>query len=189
MSRSNSGGVPHDTVSEAAMVLARKWTGALRSLLESFSRDVALELEAVANVLEVADAPTDDEFTSLVREMPVLEIENLQVTMRRPVLASLLGQRLAASILAHRLEKEVGPRLSRALQQYSDVVKDWMNMVLTSMHRRFETYAETYRAQLERALGGVEPGAEGETSIRRDLEELGSLEVDAEPMEPETARG
>lgn len=188
MSEDNSGRVPRDAVSEAAMVLARKWTGALRDLLESFSRDVTRELDVVANVLEVADTPTDDEFSSLVREMPVLEIENLQVTMRRPVLASLLGQRLAASILAHRIEKEVGPQLLSALQRYSDIVKDWTNMVLTSMHRRFETYAETYRAQLDRALGGTEPSAESETSIRRDLEELGSLGMLAEPVEPGASR-
>ena len=188
VSEDNAGRVPRDTVSEAAMVLARERTSALRDLIESFSRDVTRELDAVANVLGVADTPTDDEFTSLVREMPVLEIKNLQVTMSRPVLASLLGQRVAARILAHRIEKEVGPQLLRALQRYSDMVKDWTNMVLTSMHRRFETYAETYRAQLERALSGTEPSAESETSIRRDLEELGSLGMLAEPVEPGASR-
>jgi len=160
LSKPNSASNLRDAIRRAVSDLVQERMTALLKLLKTAARDITSELESAAQVLEIADRPSHDE-------------------IRPTRLASLLGQQFVVRVLAARIEKQVGPRLGGTLHRYSDLLKDWTNTVHARVHRRFETYADTYRAQLGRALGGTEPGVD-EASIRRDLEELLSLEVPVE---------
>jgi len=167
-----------DVVRTETTDFLQKRAGALLKLLENAAYDLARELERAAQVLEIADRPSYQEFQALLREMPAFELDELHAEVERPRLASLLGRQFVERALAGRIEEQAGAGLSRTLQRYSDLLKDWTNLVTGRIYRQFESYADTYRAQLGRALGEAGPdGAENQDAIRRDLEELNSSEA------------
>jgi hypothetical protein len=58
----------------------------------------------------------------------------------------------AENRLADRIQKELGESFAQALANYSRVLKEWAKLVTGQLGRRFETYAERYRAQAGRAM-------------------------------------
>jgi len=51
-------------------------------------------------------------------------------------------------------------------------LKEWVRLVTSQLERRFETYAERYRAQAERSLGGARLTAEEVNVIEENLKTL-----------------
>lgn len=168
-----------EEIRAAISKLVKQWTGALLNLLENSARDITRDLETAAQVLEISDKPAHGEFASLLREMPVLELDELSLQVSRPTLASILGRRFAMRTLARRMEEQAGGQLSRCLKRYSELLKEWTNTVKGGIHRRFDAYADTYRAQLGRMLGGGDADV-NEEAIRHDLAELSAAPPESE---------
>ncbi len=69
----------------------------------------------------------------------------------------------------------IGVQVTRSLSAYRALLYDWSERTLGQVQRRFDAYANSYRAQVERALGNQEPRTrQDEDIIRRDLEALES---------------
>jgi pantothenate kinase-related protein Tda10 len=65
----------------------------------------------------------------------------------------------------------------------------WADAVIRQLKQKFETYAESYRAQAEQALGS-KVFAEGEREqVEEDLARLNSLAMDRELFAMDSNRG
>lgn len=145
-----------------------------RKEMESVARDAHAELEKAAKVLGLPASPTVDDFTSVIRAMPVFDFavaRNLPTSP--PSLMRLLGKaglRASARRLVNtRLEKP----LAETLFVYSGVLREWTTSVLQVIEKQFAASADGYRAQAGRAqstatLGDTEAGV-----LLGDLRELG----------------
>ncbi len=57
---------------------------------------------------------------------------------------------------------------------YVHVLEEWTRLVIVQVGRRFETYAEQYRAQAERGASGSSLPDDEIRAIEADLESLGA---------------
>jgi hypothetical protein len=66
----------------------------------------------------------------------------------------------------------IGNQLTESLCAYGALRYDWSERTLAQIQRRFDAYANSYRAQVDRLLGKQEAPGEQEGFILRDLELL-----------------
>jgi GTP-binding protein EngB required for normal cell division len=161
-----------EIVSNAVTRTVQAQTEALRRRMDVLAHKLHETLQSAANVLELADVPATEEFVSVLREMPAFDLGQLAFCLRRPALLTLLGRRLSESFVTKRLNRLMGARLTRSLSSYRASLHDWSERTLGQIQRRFDAYANSYRAQVERSLGNQELGTGQEDIIRRDLEAL-----------------
>jgi hypothetical protein len=153
------------TVQEQSEALLRRMNVLAHKLHET--------IQAAAKVLEISDVPAAEEFASVLREVPVFDLGQLTFSLRRPVLLTLVGKRMSESFVTKRLKGLILTELTRSLSAYSPLLCDWSERTLGQVQRRFDAYANSYRAQVERLLGNQEMRTgQDEDSIRRDLESL-----------------
>jgi GTP-binding protein EngB required for normal cell division len=149
-------------------------TDALRRQMDALAYKLLGTLQSAATVLEIADVPTKDEFSSVLREMPTFDLGQLTFHLRRPIFLTLFGRRISESFATKMIIGRVGDQVSRSVSAYRALLLDWSERTLGQVQRRFDAYANSYRAQVERSLGGHELGTEQQDIIRRDLEALDS---------------
>jgi len=103
----------------------------------------------------------------------VFDLGPLNFYLRRPALLRLVGRKMSESFVTKRLTGLIGAQLTRSLSAYRALLGEWSERTLGQVLRRFEAYANSYRAQAERLLGNQEMRTgQDEDSIRRDLESL-----------------
>ena len=144
----------------------------LQALLSALSDEVHGSLRATADALRLADAPSTDEFSGYLREMPVLDLGRIALSLRRPAVVSLLGRSFTERWTAKKLARSVGPEIVRGLTGYCQLVSDWSDRTVGQIQHRFDAYANGYRAQVERLTGPHELSSEQEQAIRRSLDTL-----------------
>jgi len=116
--------------------------------------------------------PGEQEFAGVVREMPAFDAGELNIHLKRPFLFNLLGGDISRSIVTKRLAGMIGSQLTKSLSAYHALLYDWSERTLGQIQRRFDAYANSHRAQVERLVGDHASPAEQENTIRRDLEGL-----------------
>ena len=104
----------------------------------------------------IPDASAEGEFRSLIRGTPVFESLPSNITVSRPALAGLLGRRVAELQVARQISRQLRQPFYAGLEAYWQSVREWTDSVIGQLKQKFETYAESYRAQAEQALGGKE---------------------------------
>ncbi len=132
----------------------------------------------VGLALVATHVPAEQEFAGVVREMPAYDPGELNIHLKRPFLFSLLGENISRSIVTKRLAGMIGGQLTKCLSAYHALLYDWSERTLGQMQRRFDAYANGYRAQVERLVGDRVSPAEEEGTIRRDLEGLVSTRTE-----------
>jgi len=145
---------------------------ALHDLLHSLGLELYEGLRSTADTLNLADAPTVEEFSVLLREMPVFDLGHLSPTVKRPALALFLARSFAERRIANKLARSIGPQTLKSLSAYRQLAYDWSERTVGQIQRRFESYANGYRAQVERMLGSPELSREQEETVRRGLNTL-----------------
>ena len=159
-------------VRNAVTWTVQEQTESLRRRMDAMAHKLHETLRATAKVLEVEDVPGEQEFAGVVREMPAFDPGELNIHLTRPFLFSLLGGNLSRSIVTKRLAGTIGGQLAKSLSAYHALLYDWSERTLAQIQRRFDAYANGYRAQVERLVGDHVSPAEQESTIRRDLEGL-----------------
>jgi GTP-binding protein EngB required for normal cell division len=159
-------------VRNAVTWTVQEQTESLRRRMDAIAHKLHETLRATAKVLEVEDVPGEQEFAGVVREMPVFDPGELNIHLTRPFLFSLLGGNLSRTIVTKRLAGTIGGQLAKSLSAYHALLYDWSERTLAQIQRRFDAYANGYRAQVERLVGDHVSPAEQESTIRRDLEGL-----------------
>jgi GTP-binding protein EngB required for normal cell division len=141
----------------------------LRGILSELGDELYNSLRSATEALKQGDMPSEEDFSDFLREMPVLDLGNVTLIISRPGIALLLGQGFAEKSTARKLARLIGPQVVRALRAYRQVVGDWGDRTLSRIRRRFDAYADGYRAQLERLAGSHELSTEQEQAIRKSL--------------------
>jgi GTP-binding protein EngB required for normal cell division len=141
-----------DSLTSFVQVQVRK----LQTEITVLAAQLGTDLRRCAADLGMPDAPGDVEFQSLVRGTPVFESPSFALKVSRPGLVGLLGQRAAESSVAKQISRQLPQSFPAALEAYWHLVKAWSGSVIGQLSKKFETYAEHYRAQAEQALGGRE---------------------------------
>jgi GTP-binding protein EngB required for normal cell division len=159
-------------VRNAVIGTVQEQTESLRRRMDAMAQKLHETLRATAKVLEVEDVPGEQEFSGVVREMPAFDPGELDIHLTRPFLSSLLGGNLSRSIVTKRLAGMIGSQLAKSLSAYHALLYDWSERTLGQIQRRFDAYANGYRAQVERLVGDHVSPAQEEGTIRRDLEGL-----------------
>jgi GTP-binding protein EngB required for normal cell division/uncharacterized protein YukE len=144
----------------------------LCQVVSDLSQELQQTLQRTAEHLHMADAPSAEDFASFLREMPVVDLVPITLTLTRPVMMSVWGRRLAERWTAWRLARSTGPGLQRSLSAYSRLAGDWSEGTLRQIQRQFEAYANRYRALLERLAGPSQLSSEQEQAILRSLNVL-----------------
>jgi hypothetical protein len=159
-------------IDASILEFAQRRVKKLQDSLEALALQLRDDLRRSAADLSIADMPSDDEFPSLVRGTPVFDPGAHSARVARPKIALIFGKQYAERRLARRLFNELGESVYKALSIYSGVLKEWVRLVTSQLERRFETYAERYRAQAERSLGGARLTAEEVNVIEENLKTL-----------------
>jgi GTP-binding protein EngB required for normal cell division len=146
--------------------------------LQEFSRDLSRALTEAANVLEASQAANPDELPNIVKEMPLFDPGPLEIEIRQDFLSA-LGRGLAKHRVKNQLEKEVGQPVHEAFQRYGRLLELWIRKTIAELQRRFDSQADTHRAQFERLTSAKETGVEEAEAIRRDLEALSRFRAHA----------
>jgi len=159
-------------VRNAVIWTVQEQTESLRRRMDAMAHKLHETLGATAKVLEVEDVPGEQEFAGVVREMPAFDSGDLNIDLTRPFLFSLLGENISRSIVTKRLAGMIGGQLTKSLSAYHSLLYDWSERTLGQIQRRFDAYANGYRAHVERLVGDHVSPAGQENTIRRDLEGL-----------------
>jgi GTP-binding protein EngB required for normal cell division len=122
----------------------------------------------LAQALAADGAPEEEEFLSLVKEMPQLDLGAVEVQIRRDFLR-ILGKSVTEARLRRKLEQQVGQRASEAYRSYGRMLEAWSRRTLSQLHRHFDAHGDGYRAQMERMSEGRGAGAEETEAMRHDL--------------------
>lgn len=170
-------------VRNAVTSTVQEQTESLRRRMDAMAHKLHETLRATAKVLEVEDVPGEQEFAGVVREMPAFDLSQfdpgeLNINLKRPFLFSLLGENISRSIVAKRMEGMIGGQLTKSLSAYGALLYDWSERTLGQIQRRFDAYANGYRAQVEGLIGDHVSPAEQESTIRRDLESFESARTE-----------
>ncbi len=164
-----------EVVGAAVARTVQEQTEALRQRMDVLAHKLHETLQSAAKVLEIADVPAAEEFVSLLREMPAFDLGQLEFRLRRPALLTLLGRGLSESFVNKRLNGLIGAKLARSLSAYRALLYDWSARTLGQIQRRFDAYANSYRALVEGSLGNQElRTGHDDDIICRDLEALES---------------
>lgn len=168
------GAAPPAIVRNAAVYSVQEQTDSLRRQLAATSRKLYETIRAAARTLEIADVPGEQEFSGFVRELPTFDPGPLKVNLKRPFFFGLLGKNHSLALLSSRLARTLGPQLEKSLSAYHALLYDWSERTMSQIQRRFDAYANSYRAQVNRLLGMTDAHAIDESAIQRDLENLGN---------------
>jgi GTP-binding protein EngB required for normal cell division len=162
-----------EIVSSTVTRTVQEQSEALRRRMEVLAHKLTETLQSAARVLDITDVPAEEELASVLREMPVFDLGQLTFSLRRPALLTLVGRKMSESFVTKRLTRLIGAQLKRSLSAYCSLLCDWSEWTLGQVQRRFDAYANSYRAQIEGLLGNQEMRTgQDEDSIRRDLESL-----------------
>jgi hypothetical protein len=171
-SQDKAGNSAQQVVLDAVNETVQDKAKALHELLGSLSRELYENLRSTADTLRLADTPFAEEFSGMLPEMPVLDLGQITLSFGRAATALLLCRTFAEWRIANRLAGSIGPQVVRALSAYRQLAYEWSEKTFSQVQRRFDAYANGYRAQVERMLGSQELSGEQEQAIRRSLDVL-----------------
>lgn len=170
---------PDKIARDSVLQFVQRRVKKLQDSLETLTLQLRDDLRTCASDLGVADVPGQDEFQSLIRGTPVFDPGAISASVSRPTVAAMFGKRFATRRLASRLREQLENSIYQALDIYSAMLKEWTRSVASQVGRKFETYAERYRAQAERSLGGKGLTADEVSAIQESLRLLGAPQANS----------
>jgi GTP-binding protein EngB required for normal cell division len=175
---SAEGIVPEEILRQSLTGFVQGQVAKLQREITSLALQLSSDLRQCAADLGMSDAPAEDEFQSVVRGSPVFEIPSFGIELSHPSLARLFGRNAAEQSVAKQISRQLPPSFYTAVEAYWQLVKAWSASVIGQLSKRFESYAENYRAQAEVALGGREATKEELDGI---AESLASMKAEGVP--------
>jgi GTP-binding protein EngB required for normal cell division len=164
--------VPGQLVRDSITQFVQLEIRSLQGEMIEFAGQLGRDLRQCATNLGLPDAPSDDEFQSIIRGTPVFELPSVTIDVSRPVLAGIVGRWVVERRIARQISRCLGPSFHSAFESYWRLVEDWGELIISQLRQLFETYAENYRAQAEQALGGRFFTDEELRAVQDDLAQL-----------------
>jgi GTP-binding protein EngB required for normal cell division len=155
-----------------------------RQYLETLAHDLQSELSSAAKTLSLPQGLPEEEFASTIRAMPVFDIPTRDLHLSPPAWSRLFGKAGRRAAARRALRSKLEESLANVLSIYGGVFKDWSSGVMKQIEKRFANYADSYRAQAERAQGDSTLGTEEERALLSDLQSLGATQSETEIRMP-----
>lgn len=147
-----------------------------RQAIESLGREAYSELDGAAKALGLPGGPPSDEFTSVIRAMPVFDFGTARnFPYSTPKLMRLLGKSGLRISARRKLNSLLEKSLTGTLFVYSGVLLEWTSTVVKVIEKRFASFADGYRAQAGRAQSTAQIGSGEQSALLKDLRELGGV--------------
>jgi GTP-binding protein EngB required for normal cell division len=154
------------------------------ALVEEAALKAASALERTAKALGAENRPDEDELLDVLKDLPRFDIGSLEARIAPSPIGALLGGRWARRGAERRIQKTAGRRIAAAAASHARVTEAWVRRAFTDLQRRFESYADPYRAQLARLISGKALASEERQSLTEDLAALaGTRASRPEPAE------
>jgi GTP-binding protein EngB required for normal cell division len=128
-------------------------------------------LAKTAATIGLENRPEQDELLDALKNLPRLALGNLELEIRPGAAAWLLGRRWAAARVERRIRSQAGNQILDAVEIYARVLQAWVRKAFTEFEQQFESYADAYRAHLDR-LAANRTGAEDEAALQDGLAAL-----------------
>lgn len=170
----------HSAVIESIVRNVHQQAKLYRQHLESLARNLHSELNSAEKELRLPQGPSDEEFTSAIRSMPVFDFAGDHLHLSAPFWGRFFGKAALRAAARRAIHAQLEESLKNVLSVYCGVFQDWSSGVLKQIETRFANYADSYRAQAERIQAGSTSGTEEQLTVVKDLQDLGA-------QEPETA--
>jgi hypothetical protein len=155
-----------------AVEVAAEIAGEVRTKLLRLGELFRQELSRTADVLRSTDRPQPEDFQVLL-EMPAFHMNRQDGFAKRPIVGR-LGRWFRVYSARHRLQvHESG--LNLALESFSRLLYAWGLDTITDLERRFDSFANRYRAQLERLLLDRKQDKISSAQVSSDLEALARM--------------
>lgn len=171
----------------AEQIVRQSLTGFVQERASKLQKEISAradqlgsDLRRCAADLGMPDSPSEGEFESLVRGAPLFEWPGLEITVSRPGLASFGGRKAAERSVARQISRLLPQSFDAAVEAFGRLVETWSASVIEQLNKRFESYAENYRAQAEAVLGGHNASQKELDGISESLA-LMKADVDAVP--------
>ena len=162
-----------DAIRTALLQTVQAGVSDIQNQVETLATSLQDELVKSAADLAIADVPGDNEFLLLVRDMPSFDPETIKVTVPPYAFTAMLGTHLGEKLVARKIHRQFDESFGLVIAGYFRILKEWSSQVTYQMGRKFETYAERYRAQAEQPPQGQELTADDVNAIEKDLKMLG----------------
>lgn len=144
--------------------------------------ELGQDLNSVASSLGFPDPSAQDELRALVREMPRSDLPLDQLKFGEHSLAAGLGISLLERQLRRDLANSFARPLTASLEMYARLLVGWGEAIVRRMQKVFDSYAETYRAHIQRTSGGGGLSADKRSAVAADLARLGAPAEAAAPV-------
>jgi hypothetical protein len=168
--RSSASSSPSAIVTDAVTRLTNEKAERLARVLTTLAEDSRRVLSKCARALELPEPATDDEWTTLMRELPQVDVGEVTIRVRLPLLGAFV-RRVATSRVHQTIEGQAGAQLRGALETHAKLLRNWGLRVLTRLRQQFDAQAQIYRAQ----LGGAQPESGDARDAAQALRELEAL--------------
>lgn len=138
--------------------------------LRSMGQHAVDSLQSIAQQLGGMDAPSQQDFELLLRDMPRFEMASLpaDISLTR---WSFLGQSVLRSYLRAQMKDNIGELLRHELRLYGLSLSDWSERGVDRIQLFFNSYADTYRALLQRKNGMASHAAQPD-KLKEDIDRL-----------------
>ena len=164
-----------DAISTAVLQTIQEGIQDIQDLVETLATSLQDELVKSASDLAIADVPGDNEFLLLVRDMPSFDPETIKVTVPPYAFTAMLGTHFGEKLVARKIHRQFDESFGFVIAGYFRILREWSSQVTGRMGRKFETYAERYRAQAEQSPAGPDLTADEMHAILEDLKILGDI--------------
>ena len=165
---------PADVLTKLAAEKAVPAVAALTSL----ARDLTQALGSAAETIHSPDPPGDGELSSLLKEMPRIDLGRLNSGLR-PKRFLVPWRWMAKRQIARGLRNQLGPEIADAFSSYGRMLEAWTRRMLSDLQRHFEARADAFRAHV-RGLTVSGSGPVETEALKRDLERLMSAQLPAQ---------
>jgi len=160
--------VLRSTAAEVALAVADE----VRDKLSRAQELLQQELAKTATLLRSADFPREEDF-QVPAEMPVFHMNRQSESARRPISGS-FGKWFRVRAAARIVNSYEGA-LKQALESFSRLLYSWGVEASTDLEQRFDSFANRYRAQLERLLLERKRPTVDSDRVSSDLEDLSKM--------------
>jgi len=169
--------LPSTLVGNELIRIAADYASMLSGALKDLAAELSRTLESTSAALGYKEAHGEDDFNSAIKEMPRLDLGNLQIDVRQGLLGK-FSKGLSEGHIHRVLKRQIGPQVEEAFSSLGKMLDSWARRILSELQLRFETHADRYRAHLNRMSVHANVSSVVRDAILRDLTSLGESHVE-----------
>lgn len=139
--------------------------------LETLANGLVRGLRDAAEASGMNDAPSRQEMTAALKEMPRLDLGSIRLDLRSALRFS-LGKSMTKKRVTHALTQQIGEQVNRALSSYGYLLASWVTRSLAELSSRFDSRADAYRAQFERLAASPAAAEPARKAIEQNVAAL-----------------